>query len=945
MPRSRPTTLSTLLLSGLLSASPALAQLTPSGTQITNRASAQFDDAEGRTAPVTYSNTVLTTVQDICGVSVLPSGSVAAPALSRDALPGDTVLFPYTLTNSGNVTSTFAVRTQLEAGNPLTTVLSAHLDLNRNGQVDPAEPAVQEVTLDAGASVTVLVRTETAPTIETGQSFINLVASCADGSSADTDNVSALVVGTPPEVQVQKAFEPAKILPGQETTVRISAVNSGVRDSREVVLTDLLTEQLAQGLEFVAGSASSPAGRTEYFDGERWQVEPPSQVLGVRTVASQLAPGARAELTFRLRARDAADGRQFLNVATAVASGRESSANATLSVRYTPAVALGPVGHSNAEEGSPADTQTKPFAKSGQEVCFDHGLRNTGDVADLFTITVTYPEGRAKHVLYDEHNRPLALPIYLEPGQRVYVRVCYTPEELPVTALITATGERGSSNSTTDYLRPLPQLVKTVVDPQDTRTVQAGELVTYQLQVTNIYGAELKDVRISDPLPAGVDYVSSQAGGQVTGTPGAQVVHWDFASLAPGESRTVELTVRVSDRVKMGETIANTFNLVSSELPAVDGIPLVISEPATVQLPVQIQVAKQASTQQVNVGDRVTFTLTITNPSPAADLTPVDIVDMLADPSVLDYIPGSATLSYGQQDAEPLADPKMQTRVLDRPLGNYQAGDEVSEVMLWTLPTLKAGQSATLTYDMRVQASAAQQSSLRNYVLVSGIGPSGATDIAEDSSEAEVVVNLQLFRPLGEVIGTVYVDRNRSGTYDKGVDTPVNRARVVLAGGRTALTDQHGRFSFLNVPLGSHALRLDPGTVPYAPLVMPQEATSGTQTVHVRGLTSADFPLAPLGGEIDVIRRTTLNAGPLTVNKTVSRTAQGYRVDLSLKSDRPLPGLRLSDPLPAGATLLSGTAGFEGTLPAGEHRISYTFSYSGEPRSAVTDPQLEWRQP
>ncbi|WP_409996709.1 hypothetical protein [Deinococcus sp. Marseille-Q6407] len=569
-------------------------------------------------------------------------------------------------------------------------------------------------------------------------------------------------------------------------------------------------------------------------------------------------------------------------------------------------------------------------------------------MADLFTVTVNYPAGRAQAVLYGENRQPLALPVALEPKQKTLVQVCYTiaNNQQPITALITATGERGSSNSTTDYLRPLPQLVKTVVDPQDSSTVQPGQQVTYQLRVTNIYGTALKDVRISDPLPAAVDYVSSQPGGQVQGVPGQQVVNWDFATFAPGETKVLELTTRVSDRARMGESIVNDFSLVSGELPVVDGVPPVSSPPATVQVPVQIQVTKRASTQQVTVGDRVTFTLTVTNPSPVADLTPVEIVDVLADPSSLDYIPGSAALRSGNGEAAPLADPAIAAEVLDRDLGNHRAGDRVDEVMRWTLPTLKAGQTATLTYDMRVQASAAQQPSLKNYVLVSGAGPSGATDIAEDTSEEEIVVNLQLFRPLGDVLGTVYVDRNRNGIFDKGTDTPVNRARVVLAGGRISLTDANGRYSFLNVPLGSHALRLDPGTTPYPALVSAREGgLNGTQTVHVRGLTTADFPLAPLAGEIDVLRRTALTAGPLTVQKSVFRTPDGYNVQLKLNTGQPVTGLQLTDPLPEGAELTGGTPGFEGDLPAGERLINYTFRYSGEPRTAVTDPQVQWRQP
>ncbi|MFC6591807.1 hypothetical protein ACFP81_07125 [Deinococcus lacus] len=158
------------------------------------------------------------------------------------------------------------------------------------------------------------------------------------------------------------------------------------------------------------------------------------------------------------------------------------------------------------------------------------------------------------------------------------------------------------------------------------------------------------------------------------------------------------------------------------------------------------------------------------------------------------------------------------------------------------------------------------------------------------------------------------------------------------------MTDDKGRYNFLNVPLGTHAVRLDPATTPYPPLVLPSEGgLNGTQQVHVRGLTSVDFPLAPLGGDVDVIRRTSLVAGPLTVSKVVFKTQDGYVVNLHLSSTERIEGLRLNDPLPAGATLREGQPLWQGTLEAGQTTLSYRFNFDGEPRSAVTDPVVDWR--
>ena len=232
---------------------------------------------------------------------------------------------------------------------------------------------------------------------------------------------------------------------------------------------------------------------------------------------------------------------------------------------------------------------------------------------------------------------------------------------------------------------------------------------------------------------------------------------------------------------------------------------------------------------------------------------------------------------------------------------------------------------------------------LVNTVVVKGNG-GNATAIASNTATAKVKVSPLNFAPLGEIIGYVYVDRNRDGRFQQDSDLPLPRARVILAGGRVALTDDDGRYHFAAVTYGSQAVRLDPASVPYAPEIMPMEGgLSGTQTVQINGLTSVDFPLAPVYGDIQVLRRTELFMGDLKVLKTVYVSGNVYSVQLTLTTPADLPGFVLSDPLPVGA-LLQGPGPVAGDpLKAGETVLNYQFTYDGERGAAVTDPSASWR--
>jgi hypothetical protein len=138
-----------LLVAFMLVAGSAFAQTTPAGTQIRNRASATYQDSNGNSY-TSLSNEVITIVLPVYGVSILPDDSgetpPVTPALSQNAIGGQTLFYSYTLSNTGNDNDSYTIAPLIDGANTTVTLalanISVYHDVNGNGVVDVGEPAI-----------------------------------------------------------------------------------------------------------------------------------------------------------------------------------------------------------------------------------------------------------------------------------------------------------------------------------------------------------------------------------------------------------------------------------------------------------------------------------------------------------------------------------------------------------------------------------------------------------------------------------------------------------------------------------------------------------------------------------------------------------------------------------------------------------------------------------
>jgi uncharacterized repeat protein (TIGR01451 family) len=309
-----------------------------------------------------------------------------------------------------------------------------------------------------------------------------------------------------------------------------------------------------------------------------------------------------------------------------------------------------------------------------------------------------------------------------------------------------------------------------------------GELLKYDITVTNEGNITALNVQPNDPGP-------TFNGSPGTGTMGAFTP--EKADLAPGTSQifTAYYTLTEQDIMAASGATDGTANRasVTGEGPGGELINIEMPEPVTMTLP-GFGVEKRADVTQTYRGSKVTYTLLVKGHGiigrssiRLADITPPGFAYM-ANSATVDGVP-----------SEPAIDGKRLT---------------------WDLE-LDPGQEVEVRIVLAVPASARPGT----FTNIAQVERTDTGMVYPQIGRADVEIIPEPVFDCGEILGKVFIDRNRNGYQDDG-ETGLPGARVVSTDGMLITTDDHGRFSVAcadmpNARIGSnYIMKLDPRSLP-----------------------------------------------------------------------------------------------------------------------------------
>ncbi len=216
--------------------------LTPQGTEITNEASAVWQDANANNYSA-ISNTTTVTVTSVYTVSVTAPADQSAPS-------NTTAYYPYTVTNTGNDNNTFTLTAATGGGFPGSWSITLYQDDNNDGVHQAGETTVTGSTglLTSGSTyrffMGVAVPVNTVNGVQ-DDSVLSVAGTGAGSSATATDNV--VTTAQAPNLSIVKAVRntagggfaaTANAKPGETLEYRLTVTNNGPIQATQVELTD-----------------------------------------------------------------------------------------------------------------------------------------------------------------------------------------------------------------------------------------------------------------------------------------------------------------------------------------------------------------------------------------------------------------------------------------------------------------------------------------------------------------------------------------------------------------------------------------------------------------------------------------------------------------------------------------------------------------------------------
>ncbi len=575
---------------------------------------------------------------------------------------GQDATFTITLTNGGpDAATNVKVKDVLPAG---LVLQSATPDAGTYDDVNK-EWTIPSLASGAVAELVVVARVDTSAEVTysaqvTASDVFDPDSTPDDGEGDDSASATVDAPGEAAVANLAVTITPETATPnqGQDVTFTVTLANSGPDTATNIVVTDVIPAGL------VRQSATPEVGNYNTTNNQ-WTIP-------------TLASGEDVVLTVVLRA----------DVATEVIYSAQVTASDQVDPNSTPDDGTGDDFDSSTVNAVAADlslaiTPATQTPAVGQDATFTITLTNGGPdaatnivVEDVLPAGLDFQSATPSAGTYDDVNKEWTIPS-LASGQSVTLVVVAEVQSgalLTYSAQVTASDQfdpdsvpddGAGDDRATATVGVLSGADLSVTVTPSSAAPNFGSNVTFTIVVTNGGPDAATGVVVTNVLPTGLAFQSFEAPAGTSFVSATGV--WTVGNLASGTSQTLTVTARVNTTA----AVEDVAQVTASGTPDPDSTPNdntgddrgvgAIDAPAAADL----RLAKTRTSGVVNVGQPVTFTLTLTNDGPDA-ATGVAVTDQL--PAGLTFVSAQASI------------------------GSY---DELSGI--WTVGTVNNGGFATLT--------------------------------------------------------------------------------------------------------------------------------------------------------------------------------------------------------------------------------------------------------
>ncbi|HDR8024346.1 TPA: DUF11 domain-containing protein, partial [Bacillus cereus] len=235
-------------------------------------------------------------------------------------------------------------------------------------------------------------------------------------------------------------------------------------------------------------------------------------------------------------------------------------------------------------------------------------------------------------------------------------------------------------NSTSNIVET--QINATIINPTKSanqQIVNIGDIITYTITVPNNGNISATNVSITDPIPTGTNFIPNSVTVNGATQSGVTPTNIPLGTIPAGQTTTVTFQVQVTSLPANG-TITNEANITFTSQPNPSEPPTTTTTtppPTTTSVRTAIvNPTKSASPQVVDIGDTITYTITLPN---TGNISATNVIVTDPIPAGTTFVPNSVTINS-------IAQPGI------NPSGGIQVG------------TIAAGSTSTVTFQVQVNS-------------------------------------------------------------------------------------------------------------------------------------------------------------------------------------------------------------------------------------------------